>query len=268
MRGGALKALPILAAALAIVGLRTDQAQAVTVMVFPPAGFNGYASFIANGEYDPASSNPDVPGCFQGLCDGDFFQTEIMGRTLDEVDEMEVEAAAFFVERFGVDPTDPANLGKIFFRRFFRDPRIDLRANVLAGTLVPRRGFPVRDGGCSITFLEDFPLGGEMVGTTAPAGSSIVWGEYNIDLSYRRRHRRYNREVVIGYRSMTLTEQAPTSGILTFQNELVWGRADPGAAWGSGVVQALFVPETLGEAPDTIRANERHTLTFSSLGGL
>lgn len=249
------------------IALPSDQAQATTVMVFPPAGFTGYLSFIANGEYDPTLPNPDVPGCFQGLCDGDYFQSELMGRTPADVDAMEMIARDYFIARFGVDPMDPANVGKLFFRRYYRDPRIDLRAHVASGMVIPRRGFEVHDGGCSITFLVDYPLGGESAGAIAPAGSSIAWGEYYIELSRPHRRHRRKRALVIGYRSRLITEST-SAGITAFQNELVWGRADSGAPWGSGLVHATIVEPTLGAAPGTIRVNERHVLTFSPNGGL
>ncbi len=122
-------------------------------MVFPPAGFTRYLSFIANGEDDPTDPNPSVPECYHGLCDGDYFQSEIMGRTPAEADAMELVTRDYFIARFGVDPMDPANVGKLYFRRYYRDPRIDLRAHVASGMVIPRRGFEVHDGGCSITFL-------------------------------------------------------------------------------------------------------------------
>ncbi len=266
--------LLVVVVALTTFGLRSDSADALTFMVWPPAGYDGYLTYIENGEFDPTEPNPDVPGCFQMFCSGDYFHTEIMGRTLAEVSALEAEAKQFFIGSFGVDVDDPANMGKLFFRRYYRDPRTDLRAHVVSGTVVPRRGWQVHDGGWAVLFLEDFPLGGEHAGEVAVAGTSLEWGEHLIEVT--RGHRRIRKvgEIAIAYRSGVVTATAP-NGIRAFQCELFAGRIeDAGGEWGNfefahhGYNEGLMLATTPGAEPNTVRANARHTLTFSALGGL
>lgn len=268
--------LLIIVVALTTLGIRSDEADALAVMLWPPESYSGYLTYIENGEFDPTAPNPDgVPGCFQQVCSGDYFHTEVMGRTLAEVSALEAEAKQFFLGSFGVDVDDPANMGKIFFRRYYRDPRINLRAYVVSGTIVPNEGWEVHEGGWSLVFLEDYTLGGEHAGEVAPAGTSLKWGEQKIEVT--RGHGRWRRvvgEIVVAQRSGVVAATAP-NGILICHCETFAGRIeDAGGGWGDfefpheGLNEMIITAPTAGADPDTIRVNGRHTLTFSALGGL
>ena len=192
----------------------------------PKDGYTGYTSFLSNGEADPTVPNPDgVSGCFEFLCSGDHFQIEIMGRTLVEVSSIEQDASRYFRDRFGVDVDDPANAGKLFLRRFYEDPRAELRVCVISGKFVPRSGWRVHSGGGQLVFLAELPLGGEHVGETAAADSTLECSAYLLEDPHRRRRRARDRSFVIAYRSGVV--QNPTSnGIQPFQYELNPGRVE------------------------------------------
>ena len=123
--------------------------------------------------------------------------------------------------------------------------------------------------------LEDFPLGGEHAGETAPAGTSIDWGEQKIEIT--RGHGRRKRvvgEVVVAFRANVLHAEA-ANGLHTCHCEIFAGRIeDAGGGWGDfafphqGVLDYIRAPATPGADPDTVRLSSRHTLTFSALGGL
>lgn len=103
-----------------------------------------------------------------------------MGRTLAEVSAIELEAKLYFKMRFGVDVDDPANMGKLFFRRLYRNPRANLHAFLVSGRNVPSSGWQVDDGGWTIVFLEDFTLGGDHAGEIVTPGTTLDWGEFVI----------------------------------------------------------------------------------------
>jgi hypothetical protein len=271
----ALTVASSLTSLFAFVLVLVQPAEGQSIMSRPPDGYTGYASFLSNGEADPTVPNPDgVPGCFQFTCSGDYFQTEIMGRTLAEVSSIEQDASRYFLDRFGVDVADPANMGKLFWRRFYEDPRAELRAYVISGKFVPRSGWRVHSGGWQVVFLEDFPLGGEHVGESAVAGSTLEWGEYLLEDPRRRHRRARDRSFVIAYRSGIV--QNPTSnGIQPFQYELNPGRVERAhGGWGDtdfphkGLDEGASYPSTPTSTPGVVRVNQRHTLTFSRSGGL
>ena len=101
--------------------------------VKPPAGYDDFMVFLEKGQFDSTMPNPDIPGCFQFFCSGDYFHTEIMRRTLAEVSAIETQAKLYFNMRFGIDVDDPDNMGKLFFRRYYRDPRSALSAYIVSG---------------------------------------------------------------------------------------------------------------------------------------
>lgn len=235
-----------------------------------PAGFDRLFVFTANGEFDPTQSNPDVPDCSDLVCDGNFFQEQIQGRTPEEVDALEEQVKPFFLERFGIDVDDPANIGRIIFFRSYLDPRVDFRAQVITGVFVPRSGFVVRDGAWVVAIIDPngYELGGEFTGVTVPAGSSTFIGEYNI---LTIRHRRIVREIDISYRANQFIVP-DVRGNSPFFNDARMGRLDethlfdlsvPATGRAQGIVGGpAFTPEGL------FKANLRTVLTFSDQGGL
>ncbi len=76
--------LRTLACAVTLLIAWSGTAQAVNLMHPAPEGWDTYLTMMQNGEFDPTTPNPEVPGCFQFFCDGDFFQTVVSGRTPGE----------------------------------------------------------------------------------------------------------------------------------------------------------------------------------------
>lgn len=238
----------------------------------PPEGFNGFMTFIANGEFDPTMPHLEVPGCFQSFCSGDYYHTEIMGRTLAEVSALELEAKLYFNMRFGIDVDDPDNMGKLFFRRYYRDPRTNLNAYLVSGKSVPTSGWHIDDGGWAILFLQDVTLGGDHTGEIMPAGASLEWGEFVIQPTSRTRTR---APIIISYRSAipTLNRRLADANTVGFQYELFKAAADaPGNDWGNSEFPHQGLDEGFElftiSAGGNVKANARHILTFSTDDGL
>lgn len=230
----------------------------------PPDGYNKYLTYIANGQYDVFSENPDVPACFQQFCDGIFFQTEIQQRTAAEIEALAAAAKEFFIWRFGIDVDDPANAGRVTFAPFYLDPRNKYRAYAISHKFVPSKGYEVRDGGFGITITDPngYTLGGEFDGVQIPAATTLGFGEYNIAVTHRG-HR--VRTINISYRA--LLPLAPTTlGLVPFMCELHRGRLDDNnfgqqAVARQGIAQGLGSFFPLGDG--TFKINIRNSLTFS-----
>ncbi len=245
-------------------------AQAVNLMHPAPVGWDAYLTMMQNGEFDPATPNPDVPGCFQFFCDGDFFQTEVMQRTPGETAAVEQDAKMFFLTRFGIDVDAPDLAGRIFFRSFYQDPRVNQRVYAMSDRIVPTSGWKVRDGGFIIFLLDPngVELGGEFDGQVAPAGTFLVYGEYNI----AARKPGPPSEIVISYRSGSLVGTSNVNSLTSFSCELHSGRIDSFPGWGDlsepaqgraiGVVDIPIVTPT-----GLLRSSYRNQLTFNSDGG-
>ena len=227
-----------------------------------PNSYSNYLTYIANGSYDAASPHPVVPGCFGGFCDGNYFQTEIMGRDQGTIDALTDQAALFYLTRFGIDVHAPENSGRITFIPFMLDPRLEYRAYVVSGMKAPEEGWVVRDGGW-IMIINDptgYELGGDFTGVTAPAGSMFFYGEYNIDTG------KHDKNIVISYRagSPAITNAV---GLLPFSCEIAlqpiianFPNGTEGLA--QGIAKAL-IPDSNG----FLNANVRNTLTFNDQGG-
>lgn len=245
-----------------------------------PNGYSNYLTYIANGSYAAASPHPVVPGCFGGFCDGHYFQTEIMGRDQGTIDALTDQAALFYLTRFGIDVHAPENSGRITFRPFMLDPRLEYRAYVVSGMKAPKEGWVVRDGGW-IMIINDpagYELGGDFTGVTAPAGSFFFYGEYNIDTGNRHKkdndkhhkkginNKKHNGNIVISYRagSPAITNAV---GLLPFSCEVALQPITKNFSNGTeglaqGIAKAL-IPDSNG----FLNANVRNTLTFNAQGG-
>jgi len=239
--------------------------------VQPPAGYDGFIAFLENGTFDPTMPNPEVPGCFQFFCSGDYYHTAVRGRSLAQVDAIEANAKLFFIQRFGVDVNDPDNMGKLFFRRYYRDPRANLNAYLVSDRSVPREGWKVDDAGWDVIFLEDYTLGGEFSGATVGPGSTLSFGEYVITPDRPRA----GDPIVLSYRSAIPPLVRFTSGGLErgFQNELYRGALDdPDNDWGNSSFPHQGLDQGIDLSPvglsGEVKANRRHMLTFSEDGGL
>ena len=163
-----------------------------------------------------------------------------------------------------------ANAGKLFFRRYYRDPRSNLAAFPVAHNSYARRGRPVDEGGWAVLFLEDVPLGGDFNGESAVRGMTLEWGEFVIYRKHRSRARK-----VLSFRSAIppLVRLTPEGLQRGFQYELFRAALDDASNdWGN----SAFAHEGLNQGIDLnpsglggeVTANSRHVLTFSDEGGL
>jgi hypothetical protein len=142
----------------------------------PPAGYLNYMVFIQDGTFDPADPDYEPPTKEQ-------VQREIWKFSDAEVAQFEVDAKAFFQDRFGVDVDDPANAERLTFDFFILDPRSNYRAVTIANHEVPPEGWSVSDAyyGVIVTDPAGFELGGDFTGVTMPVGSALAYGYYHIE---------------------------------------------------------------------------------------
>lgn len=195
---------------------------------------------MANGQFDAS-----VPSSATGT----QFHSEIMGRS---------EAEAFFRDTYGIDfsqadavdgvkTVDNATLDT---PGFMVEPRIEYRAYTVAGRDVPAEGWVVRDGGWMVTIGDGGAVlkgtwgGGERV--EVPAGSFLVFGDYNIDTG--------TEPILIHYESGSPILPMGPDGIMAFSCDLSspeWGegrgqRDGPHAGRAGG----RYGPDELSERAD------------------
>ncbi|MEM9385490.1 MAG: hypothetical protein AAGA68_10545 [Pseudomonadota bacterium] len=255
-------------AALIAVGLQGTAAHATE---FPginpaPAGFTTIATALADGEYDPASANPNVPGCFFGFCDGNYFHTQIAERTPDEVAQLEQDAKAFFSQRFGVDVDALAGSGAITFLDAYIDPRANYRVRSLSSEHVHELGWELHDWVLVVISNQDIPLAGEWEGSVMPAGSMLGYGEYWIQKS--RLDRRGDAPVLVDL-DQYLVVRYRSSSPFVIDSSTGYGAGGCevfDSPWGAGLVQVLSGPA--GGSDGTIRGNTRNVMTFDGGDGL
>jgi hypothetical protein len=130
-----------------------------------------------------------------------------MGRTPEQVAADRAAAKQFFLERFGLDftKTEPDEQGieripGALFQGFMFSPKANYRAYTISEESVAPEGWVVRDGGWRIELEQDMLLFGKYRGNEGklvPAGTSFVFGNYNI-LAERLKS---NEEIVIHYES-------------------------------------------------------------------
>ena len=229
--------------------------------IFPraPEGFGKFMVFMATGEYD--ISGPDF-----GMPDGLFFHEEIMQRTPEEIAIVESNAKQFFNERFGIDPDDPANTGRIRFEPFMLDPRNNYRAYVISGMRVPSTGFEVFDGGFVVLVIDPdgFTLGGEFAGEHTPFGSGFVFGDYKIDLSSSELAKKMGKDdIIIHYESgFPIVVQPGKTFFLALR--LMFQCLLSSDEYGDGIAQGMSAGMTLDNG--LFQANLRNVLTFPAFG--
>ena len=99
-----------------------------------------------------------------------------MKRTLLKIEKEEADDKQFFLDRFGINVDDSIENEKISFVSYMLEPRMEYRAYVISGMIIPHSGFIVRDGGFGIivTNPEGLTLTEEFAGVTAPLGSLMV----------------------------------------------------------------------------------------------
>ncbi|WP_133719085.1 hypothetical protein [Methylocaldum gracile] len=227
-----------------------------------PEGYDSYFVYIANGLFDPSQPSPDpnVTNCdpMTNLCDGYYYQHEIIGRTDEEITQREQQAKDYFRDRFGVDVDDPANQGRIFFKMFQMDPRINLHIIAAAGEKLPPEGWNVRDGGWIAMIMDPngFDLGGELgAGQHVPMGTFFVFAEYSIQVTDQHSHK--NRKPIV-LQVHSVRPQIP--GSQGFQCELI--HKDHGLGLVQGWAEAIMRPDGL------TKMNITGVLTFPGLGNV
>lgn len=227
----------------------------------PPDGFDSMLVYFATGIIDPNISEPrpGVTGCGEAIfCDGEFFHHQVMGRTVEEVNELEMEAKAYFLERFGIDVDDPINEGRIKLTRFTVNPDFQYRVQVFSGKQAPPDGWVVRDGGFRllVTDPNGIWLGGESEGDFVKSGWAMFVGTYNILVTH---HEEPEEEIVIEYRSLYPAGVVDNGSFIficqTYNNEMGTGVA-------MGTVQ--FLPLEDG----TVRSNGRNIITFQPVSSV
>ena len=253
------RSLLLLTALLTITVPATASPLSNTPASSVPEGFDQFGVFMGTGDFDPATPHPDprITGCFFLFCDGQYFQAVVMGRNPTEIAEEEEAAATFFMTRFGLDIGELLGTGRISLQSFFLDPRAEYRMYHLAGHRVPSEGWVVRDGGLLLLVLDPggIDLGGEQAGGHAPAGSMLVFGNYNVQTT--RPNGKPAGEIVIRYKSVKpVTPLA--DGSTHFACEVGNDKL------GSGLAQGLMA--NVSRPDGTLKLNIRNVLTFPGLG--
>jgi len=248
-----------------------------------PVGFDKYIVYIADGLYDPTKPhpNPEITGCdISTFCDAEYFQKVLMGRDDAEIATLEQEAKDYFLTRFGLDVDDPKNEGRIAFRSFMVDPRVNYHVVSASGERVPSRGWPVIFGGWIILVTDPngIALAGDFAGTTTPVNGQFIFGENYIQTKKKKKYRyRYDGSVypswhqhsksepiIIKYRSqrppVVPTSDAPLGvrdNIVVFQLETM--NDDYGSGLSRGRGEILPTPDGL------FKFNIVNVITFPGL---
>jgi hypothetical protein len=247
-------ALLVLFALIALEPLSAQGQGPQSSFLATPDGLGTMAVLVADGAFDPLTPHPTVPGCFAAVCDGDYYQEVILGRSAAEIAAQEAAAKAFFLQRFGLDVDDPANAGRLFLSKFMFDPRIHYRLYALSGTRVPSEGWQVWDGGWSVFVIDPagFTLGGEHAGIPVPAGTIFVFGDYRIDVTGPQGQPR--EPIVVHYQAHApmIPDVYGSSIIRCRMIHEPWG--------GDGQGLGMFQPVPL--AGGQVQFNLRNTMTF------
>ena len=232
-------------------------------------GFEGMVMFVADGEYIPASPNPDVPGCFMGLCDQDFFWNEIGKVSPEEVAMKEIAAKTFFLNRFGLEVDFLSANGTIAYLPIYADPRINYRARFVAGKHVHPYGWEVHDPAFLVVTQQDLVLGGEWEGVEVPPGTIFSFGEYWIQKSRLIKVGRQpklvklNKFLVIKYQSSGPIPPPGIHGLISSNCEVTE------SPWGKGIAQVVGGFDITDTSGTTLqKQNLRNVLTFDDASGL
>lgn len=216
-----------------------------------PVGYIKYITFLGDGVYQ----SPDGTIFVDGIAgDGMAFQREIMGRSDAEIETQKGKAVDFFLQRFGIDAFDSAN---ILFTGYEVDSRNNLRVLTESGEKVPPEGWKVHDGGFQVIVVnpDGITLGGEFEGVHVPANTALVFGEYKI-VKEAVKSKKAEQPVVLRYRSKEPLIFSDFGSVV--RCEVSSDKHGPGFTAGLvGTVQ--------GEN-GVIQANIKTIITFPSLG--
>lgn len=196
------RALPYtLGAVLALTSMASVAKKAVTT----PDGFESVMLLMGTGTIDSyiTEPRPGVFDCEGLLCGGDFFQKEIMRRSDKEIFEVEMNAKAFFLERFGLDVDYLVAEGRVTFGSFTLNPDFQYRLQISSGMRAKGEGWLIRDGGYSLSITDPngLDLGGEFEGRHAAQSNLLLFGNYNILVTNKKGVPK--REIIIDYKSRT-----------------------------------------------------------------
>lgn len=214
-----------------------------------PDGFDKFVVFMAAGQYDPS-----VPPAEENLAM--WFHKEIMGRTDLGIDQQKLDAKGYFSTQFGID----VSVEDLIL--FGVDPRNEYRAYIISGMDVPSEGWVVRDGGIMHMLMTDTTLYGAyggLSGIPVPAGSFIVYGDYNIDMTgpgKSGKHPSYVEPIIIHYQSAEPILPTDIHGGITFRCTVI-------APWGEGIAQGTSYPQTVD---GFTLANIRNVHTYPEYG--
>ncbi|WP_316968814.1 hypothetical protein [Candidatus Methanocrinis alkalitolerans] len=233
-----------------------------------PDRFDKFLAYMGAGVYVPDDPDYTAP-------DYMYFQKDIMGRDEAGIEADRTAAMQYFLETFGLDffgeevVEDPTSVeamspqgacqmaelcdieGVATFNGFMLDPRQEYRAYAVSEMTAPAEGWAVRDGGWMVMTIEETTLygtwGGED-GKVVPAGSMLVFGDYNIDTG--------DQPIIIHYHS--------GSPIIPGAEGIMFLCVLTNPEFGEGRAQGIMVPKTLEDG--RAQTNIRNILTFPSYG--
>lgn len=214
-----------------------------------PDGFVKYMVFMMNGVFDPSVPAEDT---------AEFYQKSVRGRTDSEIAEHRAEAAAYFLDQFGVDfRWSDSDNGVVFFG-FMDARRNNYRAYTISGERVPSSGFLVDGGGWmfAVTNPDGVRLHGRYGGSEGiwvPPGTANVFGEYVVHTAAGESEHA-TEPIVMRFQSERPII-ARSDGVVSFQCAL----RHP--VWGEGVAEGVSVPPKV--LPDgRIQVAVRNVVTF------
>lgn len=212
-----------------ILGLVVGVANALSPKVSTAAAPKGFTEFLVYLA-EPTLS-PGEPSSFTDSEHVNSFQQNVMGRTPEQVADQEQLAQQYFHDRFGLNFGDGS--GGFTFSAFVLNPHVNYRAYIVSGMTVPNTGWEVRDGGFQVVLTEDTILQGTYGGSEGiqvPAGASMVFGDYNIDVKTPGLS-----DILIHYQSHSPII-ARADGEVSFNCDLTHPQ------WGSGAARGVALP--------------------------
>lgn len=183
--------------------------------------------------------------------DGTRFQTEVMGRSLAEMEENRQAAIDYFADQFGVDATDTTRIKFVGFEML---EDLKYRVVIASEDKVPAEGWKINDGGWLAVVID--PAGYNLTnGRHVNPGTMFAFGDYLIEKvpgKYRSK-----KNIRFSYKSVEPIQANPDGsfGINCALYSETWGE---GRANG----QALYMQLPNGK----FAMNSRVGLTFSAFG--
>ncbi|KKH96895.1 hypothetical protein EO95_03875 [Methanosarcina sp. 1.H.T.1A.1] len=226
-------------------------------------GFDKVVVFMAAGQYN--ASLPPAEGDLAV-----WYHKAIMGRNDTEIQAEKEAAMKYFEDEFGPGLPEPVAFGV--------DPRNEYRAYIISCENIPPEGWVVRDGGFIVNFPKKTKLYGNWGGSegkNVPAGSFIVYGDYNIKTTlsdecknYCDEYKNYCDEcknycdkktspLIIHYQSAEPIIPDTINNGITFRCTTI-------APWGEGIAQGISYTQTLENG--NVQANIRNVHTYPAFG--